>query len=433
MKKILLLLSIFGCVFPAFSADPRIKPSNAAGLSYLIKTDSTAIVANESEWTTIMRSNYSFATITIPSSFQYGGKTYKVVGIAEDAFIYCENLTEVIIPNTITSIDDGAFESSPKLATINIPSSVKGIGSGILSGTLLYNTESNWQNGVLIIDNCLIDAKTSLSGNYAIKDDVRLIAKSAFAACSSITSITIPKSVSHMGTGVFAECSALTDVTILSRITAIKSSQFSGCTSLKSIFIPNSGIVTIGEEAFKDCISLKSISIPSTVETISKNAFSGCTSLNSITLGRKVKNVTGAFAGCTSLKLITFEGSTPPAVDVISTNPVCYIPCGTLDAYVNSDWRNYCQQFIEQSSLYEIMVESNNNSSGVAKLVSRPDCTSAIITAIPNEGCTFVKWSDGNTQTTRYLELTEDINLTAYFAKEGYTIHVYQDCNITIE
>ena len=90
------------------------------------------------------------------------------------------------------------------------------------------------------------------------------------------------------------------------------------------------------------------------------------------------------------------------------------------------------KQFVEQSP-YSITINSSNDAYGIAKVASRPDCNSAILTAIPNEGCTFVKWSDGNTQATRYLELTEDITLTAYFAKEGYTIHVYQDCNTTIE
>jgi hypothetical protein len=90
------------------------------------------------------------------------------------------------------------------------------------------------------------------------------------------------------------------------------------------------------------------------------------------------------------------------------------------------------KQFVEQSP-YSITINSSNDAYGIAKVASRPDCNSAILTAIPNEGYTFVKWSDGNTQATRYLELTEDITLTAYFAKEGYTIHIYQDCTSTIE
>jgi hypothetical protein len=110
----------------------------------------------------------------------------------------------------------------------------------------------------------------------------------------------------------------------------------------------------------------------------------------------------------------------------------CYIPCGTLAAYMKSSWYDYVKSFTEQSSVYDITLLTNN-SYGIAKVASRPDCNSVILTAIPSEGCTFVKWSDGNTQATRYLEVTEDITLTAYFAKEGYTIHIYQDCTSTIE
>jgi hypothetical protein len=87
---------------------------------------------------------------------------------------------------------------------------------------------------------------------------------------------------------------------------------------------------------------------------------------------------------------------------------------------------------VEQSS-YSIDINTSNNTYGIAKVASRPDCNSAILTAIPNEGCTFVKWSDGNTQSTRYIEVTEDITLTAEFVKKGYTIHVHQDCTSTIE
>jgi hypothetical protein len=110
----------------------------------------------------------------------------------------------------------------------------------------------------------------------------------------------------------------------------------------------------------------------------------------------------------------------------------CSIPCGTLDAYEKSQWDSYMHDFIEET-IYSLTLSSGNPSSGVAKLVSRPDCTSAIITAIPNEGCKFVKWSDGNTQATRYLELTGDVTLTAEFVKEGYTIHVNQDCSSSLE
>ena len=70
---------------------------------------------------------------------------------------------------------------------------------------------------------------------------------------------------------------------------------------------------------------------------------------------------------------------------------------------------------------------------GIVEVVSRPDCDNAIISATPNEGYTFVIWSDGNTQATRHIALSQDVSLKAYFAQEGHTIHVYQDCTVTVE
>ena len=92
----------------------------------------------------------------------------------------------------------------------------------------------------------------------------------------------------------------------------------------------------------------------------------------------------------------------------------------------------YIAHFIEQSA-NSIVLQSSNDTYGRAQVVSRPDCNNAVITAIPNEGYIFVKWSDGNTETTRYIDVTDDINLVAYFAKKGYTIHINQDCTSRIE
>lgn len=169
--------------------------------------------------------------------------------------------------------------------------------------------------------------------------------------------------------------------------------------------------------------------------------------LRTITLPASITYIDQAFNG-TPITTIIFNSATPPEVYAyahgqlnytipvlfagISSKPKCYIPCGSLEAYLTSDWRNITDMFFEQV-LHEVNLEVSNKSHGVAKVLSKTDCQNWVISAIPNEGFVFVKWSDGNTQATRYLEVTEDISLTAYFAKEGYTIHVYQDCNTTIE
>ena len=179
---------------------------------------------------------------------------------------------------------------------------------------------------------------------------------------------------------------------------------------------------------------IQSVIIKEGVTSIGKNAFRYC-SVTSVTIPNSVTTIGDRAFPANALKYITSKALVPPsgASSAITSSPICYIPCGTLSAYTNSSWGDCCEQFVEQPFSYELSVKSNNDALGIAKVSSNIDCTTAIITAIPAEGCTFVKWSDGNTQATRYLDVTKDISLTAYFAKQGYTIHVYQDCNTTIE
>ncbi|MEG1752267.1 MAG: leucine-rich repeat domain-containing protein, partial [Clostridia bacterium] len=100
----------------------------------------------------------------------------------------------------------------------------------------------------------------------------------AFDGCTSLTSITIPSSVTSIGSWAFSGCTSLTSITIPSSVTSIGRYAFYGCTSLTSITIP-SKVTSIGDSAFKGCTSLTSINIPSSVTSIGNSAFKYCTKL----------------------------------------------------------------------------------------------------------------------------------------------------------
>ena len=104
-----------------------------------------------------------------------------------------------------------------------------------------------------------------------------------FSYCYSLTSITIPDSVTSINLGAFSGCSSLTSITIPNSVASIGDRVFSGCSSLTSITIPNS-VASIGTEAFSGCSSLTSITIPNSVASIGDRVFSGCSSLTSITI-----------------------------------------------------------------------------------------------------------------------------------------------------
>ena len=137
--------------------------------------------------------------VVIPSTYQ--GKA--VTGIGLWAFVRCKNITSITIPDSVTNIDYEAFTECTSITSITIPKSVTRIGDGAFNNTGYYNNESNWENGVLYIGKCLIDAKASISGSYTVKAGTKLIASSVFENCTGLTDITIPDSVTSIGESAF--------------------------------------------------------------------------------------------------------------------------------------------------------------------------------------------------------------------------------------
>ena len=110
---------------------------------------------------------------------------------------------------------------------------------------------------------------------YNIKKGTEIIGNSAFSSCESLTSITIPPSVTTIGDSAFSGCKSLTSITIPPSVTAIGDYAFQECESLTSITIPPS-VTAIGDYAFSWCESLTSITIPPSVTAIGSDAFYGC-------------------------------------------------------------------------------------------------------------------------------------------------------------
>ena len=206
-----------------------------------------------------------------------------VTSIGVYAFYGCTSLTNVTIGNNVTSIGSFAFEKCTSLTNVTIPNSVTSIGSEAFYNTAYYNDESNWNNGVLYISDCLIDTNDDFDSttDYIIKDGTKIIANHVFSNYSKLKSIIIPDSVTTIGDYAFYECTNLTNATIGNGVTSIGERAFLYCTSLASVTIGNS-VTSIGDYAFKNCTSLTSVSIPNSVTSIGDSAFDGCTSLTSV-------------------------------------------------------------------------------------------------------------------------------------------------------
>ena len=248
----------------------------------------------------------SLSEIVIPSS---------VTSLGDRAFDTCRSLSEIAIPSSVTSIGDWAFSDCDSLSEIVIPSSVTSIGKGAFYGCRSLS-EIVIPSSVTSIGDRAFDTCRSLS-EIVIPSSVTSIGDRAFDTCRSLSEIVIPSSVTSIGDYAFFDCRSLSEIVIPSSVTSIGDCTFSFCRSLSEIVIPSS-VTSIGDGAFYGCNSLSEIVIPSSVTSIGNSAFSGCDSLSEIVIPSSVTSIGNrAFCGCSSLKYI----SIPKSVIGLNGNP----------------------------------------------------------------------------------------------------------------
>lgn len=288
--------------------------------------------------------------------------------IGENAFQEC-GLEEVIIPDSVKTIETCAFINNKKLKKVSVGKNVETIGERAFNkninltnfsvdsvspnfssdGTALYNKdksvliaapgisgdytlsstvssieplafESTRCNSITIPDNVTSIGKQAFWNSEIEKvtlgTGLTSLSNSCFLTATKLTEVNIPETITVIEAGAFQGCTALKSVSIPSSVTNIQLQAFLGCSALETIIIPDS-VTTIGQAAFRNCTSLKSIAIPNDVEEIGKQMFDSCKALESVTLGSGVKTINAnAFSNTTSLKSIII----PSQVTKISKN-----------------------------------------------------------------------------------------------------------------
>ena len=167
---------------------------------------------------------------------------------------------------------------------------------------------------------------------------VETIGRAAFYD-SSVTSVTIPDSVTFISDLAFANCSNLTNISIPNSVTSIGSSAFEYCTSLKSITLPSS-LRTISQALFFDCSQLTTIQIPDSVSSILAYAFYNCRNLKTIRIPVSVTFIESyAFDGCPNSMTVTYSGSKKQWDSITGTDELLNNPlvCNKLEATFDPD------------------------------------------------------------------------------------------------
>ena len=255
--------------------------------------------------------------------------------IFDKAFLGASNLTSVVIPDSVHAISVSAFEDCTGLKELTL-------GSGI---EILYDSVFRNCTGLEKLDYNIIADITSNSGSefanigansdgitLTISNQVRTLPSAIFCkdtnittvifesgsilesipsyafANSSVTSITLPDSVTSIGDAAFNNCTKLRSFNAGNSVTEIPDDCFEYCSSLVNLTLNN--VTKIGEGAFYYCTSLVEFISPDSLTTIMNGAFADCTSLASLKIGKNVSYVgSGAFDRNYALSYVYFNAA----------------------------------------------------------------------------------------------------------------------------
>ncbi len=249
------------------------------------------------------RSSFSLTKVTF-------GKNSQLEYIGERAFFLCTGLTEISIPNGVTTIEDDAFSHCYSLTEIVIPDSVTSIGNSAfdycvnLTSISVNENNANYQ---------------SIDGNLYSKDGTTLI---QYTIGKTATEFAIPDGVATIEGGAFSNCDSLTEIVIPDSVTSIGNFAFGSCNNLTSISVNenNTNYQSIdgnlyskdGTTLIQYAIGKKAIefTIPNGVTTIKARAFEGCYHLIIVTIGSGVTSIEdSAFNYCHKLMTVINKSS----------------------------------------------------------------------------------------------------------------------------
>ena len=199
-------------------------------------------------------------------------------------------LKKIILPSTLTIIEDNAFTACAALQEVVLPEGLLSIGYHAFEGCASLSRV--WVAGS--------GATSGEDGRFILPDTINSLGTYAFARCNTLQSIRIPASINVIVSGVFSQCEQLTTVEMHNAITEIGEMAFAHCTKLSGIQMPED-LTVIGAWAFSNCLSLtdSDVVFGEKLQKIGDRAFEKCSGIRNMRLPESVLLVdSNAFDGC---------------------------------------------------------------------------------------------------------------------------------------
>ena len=240
---------------------------------------------------------------------------YTITGINTQAFKNNKKLKGIIIPDTVTYVEDSLFSGCISLTDVDL-----GKGITVITNGMFYNCK-NLESLTIPEQIERFYDRYSYTGNSSDKPfegcvnlkniyfkakDISLV---RYLSLPSLTNIVIGSTVESLPDRAFSGYKYLENVTFENGLLVLPNECFKKCTGLKSITLPDS-MMSVGKSAFENCYNIKSVTFSENLNTIADSAFKGCSSIENLSFNKNLREIgNNAFEECSSVKNVTFNDS----------------------------------------------------------------------------------------------------------------------------
>lgn len=340
--------------------------------------------------------------VVIPETVNNG---CTVIGISDFAFYNCSALESVTIPKTVKFIGDGAFEGCSGLRLVNITDIASWCRIENGWSNPLYYADHLYLNGEEVKDLVIPDSVTEIN-DYAfygckgltslkIPSSVKCIEQSAFAYCSGLSSVTFANGIESISYSAFNDCTSLASIIIPKSVKDIDGSTFNGCSGLSSIIVEpenkiydsrnncNAIIETASNTLIRGCV--KTV-IPNSVTSLGEYAFQGCSELTSIDIPNNVTSIgSSAFSYCSNLITVYLNATSPLKITSSYTfgSSMVLVPTDLFDEYKTMEyWSdiNAAGRLLTTADKvdYDINVTAKSTTSGMLSEIKVADLSKVV-------------------------------------------------------